>query len=1095
MPPRKKKAIALEPPAQQEQDTKTNGEELPPHPRSPHELPTAPENCQVEGEGLSLCVVKKPATFTVVAHDTSGTRKSSGGDGFFIAIRGASRVRARVTDMRNGSYGCEWTPTNSGLYSIAVSLFGVSLPGSPFTVNVTLPYPYAPNCEARGDALSNVTARTSQSFEVLFRDRLGYVSQAVELDIFVQPFYEHEGGDDDSIALDLRDSYDAEAMDRIQGRSVPGSRTPSPTGSRAGAKGGKEAGEQEVAEPAAPERGLLLHDEGDGREEGDDERSRLQQYSRRSATSGGLTNRRRTINVQVGAKPLIVREGFEKDSPIVGQLIPGQLATVVEERVDESGNVRACVTIEEQLPTGFESARGELARSPRSRGLGAKLALRPLEEDEVLQELGPLPSGESMRPTPVASRGWVTLVKDGKKLVTSRVRLHAGQRQQHMAQWSRRLLNDKLQHEVASELESDPTGIGFAYGGMHPGVLHAKGALFEAHKVSFSVGLVGRYLLHVRLRQHALPLPGSPFTLNVAPGAPAASSTRLPKAHDGKPLRGTVGTGEDAGCELIVSTADKVGNICVQGGAAVLATCELEEIEVAVNDRGDGTYQVVWKSNKSGTFQSKISIGGENVKGSPVHIQLVSKTPELSKSDLFGPGLREAVAGKVNTFHICFVDLYGNHAIPGDEFQFGLAILKDKEKLTQAVPHPFEGHWVRPEEAKTDRKLNVEGEIYELTYVATAAGSCELHIWCDPKDSGERIAFPGSPFQIHVDPGEASPEVSNVDGWTKEARGVDKHGKVIQTDATKIIAGDNIFLRPQILDEFSNTAALPEGWLEVTLKTPDELTMPLTYTPSIRGGVTTYDVRCECLHRGPHEIDVTLNGRRVKGSPVLFEVLPSQAEPGMCKLIMPQEKVHPASTVATVRLETYDKFGNAGLTGGLPVAARLQLQKQGVHDQTMLMPNNHSLETVDNGDGTYLVQVSMIKIGAILKLIVNMDKNLPAAGGELPAVMLTFVKDESGQEAEVPAPAPSEPAPSDREAPTVNFSSETKETSKAKKQLKKGGQVMVARIKDEGASRKKDIKLMAADMFADGSDTFTFGAGVKTYVEAGDGFLTEQKAT
>jgi hypothetical protein len=122
-------------------------------------------------------------------------------------------------------------------------------------------------------------------------------------------------------------------------------------------------------------------------------------------------------------------------------------------------------------------------------------------------------------------------VKDGKKLVTSRVRLHAGQRQQHMAQWSRRLLNDKLQHEVASELESDPTGIGFAYGGMHPGVLHAKGALFEAHKVSFSVGLVGRYLLHVRLRQHALPLPGSPFTLNVAPGAPAASSTRLPNAN------------------------------------------------------------------------------------------------------------------------------------------------------------------------------------------------------------------------------------------------------------------------------------------------------------------------------------------------------------------------------------------------------------------------------------------------------------------------------------------------------------------------------------------------------------------------------------
>ena len=123
-----------------------------------------------------------------------------------------------------------------------------------------------------------------------------------------------------------------------------------------------------------------------------------------------------------------------------------------------------------------------------------------------------------------------------------------------------------------------------------------------------------------------------------------------------------------------------------------------------------------------------------------------------------------------------------------------------------------------------------------------------------------------------------------------------------------------------------------------------------------------------------------------------------------------------------------------------------------------------------------------------------MDKNLPAAGGELPAVMLTFVKDESVPEADAPAPAP---APTNPAAPAdtvgVSFAEDTKELSKAKKQLKKGGQIMVERIKDEGPSRKKDMKLMAADMFAEGSDTFTFGAGIKTYVEEGDGFLADQK--
>ena len=37
-------------------------------------------------------------------------------------------------------------------------------------------------------------------------------------------------------------------------------------------------------------------------------------------------------------------------------------------------------------------------------------------------------------------------------------------------------------------------------------------------QLPFSVGRVGKYLLHVRLRSEGLPLPGSPFALNVLPG-------------------------------------------------------------------------------------------------------------------------------------------------------------------------------------------------------------------------------------------------------------------------------------------------------------------------------------------------------------------------------------------------------------------------------------------------------------------------------------------------------------------------------------------------------------------------------------------------
>ena len=81
---------------------------------------------------------------------------------------------------------CSWTAPQSGLYAIAVSCFGVPLPGSPFAITATRPVPWAPNCRVSGDALSQAVARTTQSFAVRFRDKLGYTTHAVDLDVFVE---------------------------------------------------------------------------------------------------------------------------------------------------------------------------------------------------------------------------------------------------------------------------------------------------------------------------------------------------------------------------------------------------------------------------------------------------------------------------------------------------------------------------------------------------------------------------------------------------------------------------------------------------------------------------------------------------------------------------------------------------------------------------------------------------------------------------------------------------------------------------------------------------------------------------------------------
>ena len=64
--------------------------------------------------------------------------------------------------------------------------------------------------------------------------------------------------------------------------------------------------------------------------------------------------------------------------------------------------------------------------------------------------------------------------------------------------------------------------------------------------------------------------------------------------------------------------------------------------------------------------------------------------------------------------------------------------------------------------------------------------------------------------------------------------------------------------------------------------------------------------------------------------------------------------------------------------------------KNSPHDLTTLVPTNHTVEVIDKNEGTYIVRVALLNLAATVKAVVNMDKNLPANGGELPSMQLTF---------------------------------------------------------------------------------------------------------
>lgn len=1107
-----------------------NGGQVPDRP-----FDTCAVECKVGGRGIVEAATRLPAEFIIEAFDHTGHRREEGGDAFFVAIRGASRVRARVHDNADGTYRVEWKPAQSGNYAIAVSYFGVALQGSPFKLHATEPIAYAPNCLVRGDALTSAIARLQHSFYVHFKDRLGNQAHAVDLDVYVEPMPISGMAAGTVNKSNDKDTKAAEGVPAEED-SDRGKKSKRDGGKGGGRRGGARGGDSVTARdqvapsqlpPPPVEVATMppLSPNLDGGESADEVEIEG------GAPGTSAVTRNRTIRVKIGGVPLVMRAREDLDSDIVGQLLPGQMVTVIREKVT-AGKVRAMIALESisrmpeavsngdlwsssnpPSPTGSATGRAteagfstqsllEAPTGSSSSGQFEDVAESAIEATGSgmdgagadssggasegatggMPSVFPAGSMESLSHEEIAATiakdgvdgladkvAWVTLVKDGRKLVTSRVRQSAGSRQQHQQQWRRRMANDQShklagQHKLPSvslELSSDPTGIGFAFGGIHPGTLHARGSLFESHSVSYSIGLVGRYLLHVRLRQQAVALPGSPFQLNVKPGKAHALSSKLPKGL----ISGTVGMTPETGCGVTVHTADIMGNQCIAGGADVKGDCfEVRGKEglvtSTVKDNGDGSYYLHWNSNQSGVFNVGIKIFNEHIVGSPTQIKLKSTTPDLSKSELSGEGLHHAIAGKDSKFYIKFYDQYGNAALPGETSQFGLALLKAGEKNKEAKVHEH-----------TMMCIDEDNGRYEITFTATKDGTFDLHVWSEDQQGlagkvGDRLPFPNSPFHCVVQAGAASPSRSYVDGWIKESRAVDKHGKAVQQETNSIIAGDSVIVRPQICDDLDNAAALPEGALDVNIIFPDGTSHDLTssslkFTMQSKGGITTYDIRHDAIHAGVHAVHLRLAGVEITGSPVKFNIETATAEVKMCKLTPPPETTLYSSNVYTVVLKTFDRFGNPMAVGGLQVAARLQLIKSGVHDLTTLMPNNNTVEIVDYNDGSYGVQVSLIKIAATVKVIVNMDKNIPAGGGELPPVQLTFVSTEDGASSmpAVAAPVEEEPA----------LEEEAAQLGEAGLKLQRAGQevmeMMSVGLQDPGVKPKAAIAV-AVDAFA-----------------------------
>ena len=96
-----------------------------------------PAQCVVRGLGVTTAVVGQATEIWILARDSYGNLCSTGGESFKITWRGlGAAAQASLLDHCDGTYEYTYLCSQAGRYTLAISLAGVSLPGSPFTIKV-----------------------------------------------------------------------------------------------------------------------------------------------------------------------------------------------------------------------------------------------------------------------------------------------------------------------------------------------------------------------------------------------------------------------------------------------------------------------------------------------------------------------------------------------------------------------------------------------------------------------------------------------------------------------------------------------------------------------------------------------------------------------------------------------------------------------------------------------------------------------------------------------------------------------------------------------------------------------------------------------
>ncbi len=834
---------------------------------------------------------------TVKAVDTSGKPVKSGGDRVVVAVNGANRARPAVTDVGNGTYTGTYTPNAAGTDRLAITLNGVPVQGSPFTITI-----------GAGEADPSQTSATVPSgsagetttMTVTVRDANGNGMTGggehvvVELDGANADATITASDNDDSTYqasyVPTRSGTD-EISITVNGQPIGGS--PFSSVVVAGAADAKRS-TATLPNQGVPGRGVAITVRvrdayGNPRTTGGDDvvvaikgantvTPNVTDVGNGSYTATYLPRAvgTDTASITLGGRPvggspyaIDIKAGAADPSQTVVTVplgMAGQPTTVVVTVRDAHGN---------RLPHGGEtvamSVTGANAGSPRvtDNGDGTFTASYTpttvgIDDITILLNGTPIP-GSPFRSTVEA--GGATADRTRAMVPPSCI---AGE-ESHI-------------RVVTHDAQSNPLNEGGAVV-----VVVVEGANADAdveltdnddgtYTASYTPKIAGPDTL--RIAVDGAPIGGGPFSTTIHPGPsrPAQALAAAGKGHVG------------ATTTIRVTTRDAFGNGVTTGGHAlgIKVAGANADPPVECRDNEDGTYVATYVPVQAGTDYIAIDLDGITIGDSPLTSVVAPGSADASRSVAMLPSASRA--GTTTNVVIVARDEQGN-----DIKRSGDDIAVHVSGANLGVP--------------IDVTDNGDGT-YLASYVATSAGEDEVTILLNG------VHVEGSPFFHEVEPGAVDPQLSTATGPVMGKVGVlmtvsmvarDRYGNQLEgggSDVTVTVTGANDGANVTVIDNRDGTYFA-------------------TYTPKMPG---------------KDRIAITIDGRPIGSGPIRPVVAVGAASGLHSIATVPNGRVG-KPTVITIQAR--DASGNDLTVGGDKVAVEVSVA------------NTVQAKVTDNRNGTH----------------------------------------------------------------------------------------------------------------------------------------------